>query len=83
MTNQPTFTLGTAIRIAAEAHEGQSRRGGIPYIVHPMTVMTYVDTNAERMAAALHDVVEDCEPAVESERDELEWPHPMARRQAH
>jgi (p)ppGpp synthase/HD superfamily hydrolase len=48
-----------AIRIAVEAHRGQKDRGGAPYILHPLRVMFRVQTEAERMAAVLHDVVED------------------------
>ena len=48
-----------AIRIAVEAHRGQRDRGGAPYILHPLRVMFRVQTEAERMAAVLHDVVED------------------------
>lgn len=48
-----------AIRIAVEAHRGQRDRGGAPYILHPLRVMFRVQTQAERMAAVLHDVVED------------------------
>ncbi|MBV9109275.1 MAG: bifunctional (p)ppGpp synthetase/guanosine-3',5'-bis(diphosphate) 3'-pyrophosphohydrolase, partial [Gemmatimonadetes bacterium] len=48
-----------AIRIAVEAHRGQKDRGGAPYILHPLRMMTRVQTDAERMAAVLHDVVED------------------------
>ena len=54
-------TLGTAIAIAAKAHEGQVDQGGAPYILHPLRVMLRVDTNEERIVAVLHDVVEDCE----------------------
>ncbi|HEX6748587.1 MAG TPA: HD domain-containing protein [Longimicrobium sp.] len=48
-----------AIRIAVEAHAGQKDRAGAPYILHPLRVMFRVQTEAERMAAVLHDVVED------------------------
>jgi len=48
-----------AIRIAVDAHRGQRDRGGAPYILHPLRVMLRVHTDAERMAAVLHDVVED------------------------
>lgn len=51
--------LEEAIRIAAEAHRGQKDRAGAPYILHPLRVMMRVRTDAERMAAVLHDVVED------------------------
>lgn len=48
-----------AIRIAVEAHRGQHDRAGAPYILHPLRMMFRVQTDAERMAAVLHDVVED------------------------
>jgi (p)ppGpp synthase/HD superfamily hydrolase len=51
--------LEEAIRIAVEAHRGQRDRAGAPYILHPLRVMLRVHTDAERMAAVLHDVVED------------------------
>jgi GTP diphosphokinase / guanosine-3',5'-bis(diphosphate) 3'-diphosphatase len=52
-------TLERAIEIAARSHAGQMDKGGEPYILHPMRVMLGVRTLPERMAAALHDVVED------------------------
>jgi len=52
-------TLERAIAIAAQAHEGQFDKGGSPYILHPLKVMMRVSTLEERMAAVLHDVVED------------------------
>jgi (p)ppGpp synthase/HD superfamily hydrolase len=52
-------TLERAIVIAAEAHTGQVDKAGAPYILHPLRVMLRVRTNAERIAAVLHDVVED------------------------
>jgi (p)ppGpp synthase/HD superfamily hydrolase len=51
--------LEEAIRIALEAHRGQKDRAGAPYVLHPLRVMLRVRTDAERMAAVLHDVVED------------------------
>jgi (p)ppGpp synthase/HD superfamily hydrolase len=48
-----------AIRIAVEAHRGQKDRAGAPYILHPLRMMFRMQTDAERMAAVLHDVVED------------------------
>lgn len=51
--------LEEAISIAVEAHRGQKDRAGAPYILHPLRVMFRVQTDAERMAAVLHDVVED------------------------
>jgi (p)ppGpp synthase/HD superfamily hydrolase len=52
-------TLERAIEIAARAHTGQVDKAGEPYILHPLRVMLAVNTPAERITAALHDVVED------------------------
>lgn len=56
-----TFTLDDAIQLARKAHEGQLDKGGRPYIGHPLRVMGRVAGERERMAAVLHDVVEDTE----------------------
>lgn len=52
-------TLERAISIAAQAHSGQVDKAGQPYILHPLRVMLRVNSQDERMAAVLHDVVED------------------------
>ena len=52
-------TLERAIAIAAMAHEGQVDKAGMPYVLHPLRMMLSVDTPEARMAAVLHDVVED------------------------
>lgn len=52
-------TLERAIVIAAAAHAGQVDKADQPYILHPLRVMLRVATEHERMAAVLHDVVED------------------------
>jgi (p)ppGpp synthase/HD superfamily hydrolase len=54
-------TLERAIAIAAQAHAGQLDKAGVPYILHPLRVMLQMDTDDERIVAALHDVVEDCD----------------------
>jgi (p)ppGpp synthase/HD superfamily hydrolase len=54
-----TFTLDDAIQLARRAHEGQLDKSGRPYIAHPLRVMGHVRDEHERMAAVLHDVVED------------------------
>ena len=48
-----------ALRIAVDAHRGQKDRYGAPYILHPLRVLARVRTDAERVVAVLHDVVED------------------------
>ena len=52
-------TLERAIEIAASAHAGQVDKAGAPYILHPLRVTMRVTSLQERMAAVLHDVVED------------------------
>lgn len=52
--------LSEAIMLATEAHAGQFDKGGQPYILHPLRVMLACKTEDERIAAVLHDVVEDC-----------------------
>jgi len=52
-------TIERAIAIALEAHAGQVDKAGAPYILHPLRVMLSLDTLDERIAAVLHDVVED------------------------
>ena len=52
-------TLKRAVEIAHIAHEGQQDRAGRPYIFHPVRVMRRVNSEFEKMAALLHDVVED------------------------
>ena len=56
-------SLEDAIIFAANAHRGQTDKAGRPYITHPLRVMNNLGLDAtldERMAALLHDVVEDC-----------------------
>jgi len=52
-------TLERAIGIACEAHVGQVDKAGEPYILHPLRLMVRMTTEAERITAVLHDVVED------------------------
>jgi GTP diphosphokinase / guanosine-3',5'-bis(diphosphate) 3'-diphosphatase len=52
-------TLERAIALAALAHTGQLDLAGEPYIVHPLRVMLRVSGTHARIAAVLHDVVED------------------------
>jgi (p)ppGpp synthase/HD superfamily hydrolase len=59
-------TLERAIAIAAEAHAGQTDKGGQPYVLHPLRVMLRVATESERIAAVLHDVVEDSDVSLQA-----------------
>ena len=52
-------TLDRAIQIAAAAHAGQVDKENLPNILHPLRVMMHVTGSAEKIAAVLHDVVED------------------------
>lgn len=52
-------TLERAISLAATAHAGQVDKGGHPYILHPLRVMLRMGTDALRIVAVLHDVLED------------------------
>ena len=65
-TNQ---RLEDALAFATESHEGQRRRSGEPYIIHPILVASIVAkiTEDESMviAALLHDVVEDTPVTIE------------------
>ena len=47
------------LAIATEAHAGQTRRGGAPYIEHPIRVAEFFESDASRTVAVLHDVLED------------------------
>jgi len=53
--------LSTAIRIAAVAFEGETDRGGNPYILHCLHVMNQMPSDDPELMtiAVLHDVVED------------------------
>ena len=63
-------TLEKAIEIAARAHTGQVDKAGQPYILHPIQVMLRVQGEDARIAAVLHDVVEDSEVTIDDLRVE-------------
>ena len=63
-------TLERAIEIAVEAHKGQKDKAGNPYILHPLRLMFQMKTDNERMAAVLHDVVEDSDWTLDDLRKE-------------
>jgi len=62
--------LERAIGIALRAHAGQKTKDGSPYILHPLRVMARMTTGEERMAAVLHDVIEDSDLTLEDLRRE-------------
>ena len=66
----PMPTLERAIAIAAQAHAGQFDKAGEPYILHPIQVMLRVSSEQERIAAILHDVVEDSDVTLQQLREE-------------
>jgi (p)ppGpp synthase/HD superfamily hydrolase len=53
--------LAQMLHIATSAHHGQFDKGGNPYILHPLKVMHYLNSDDEElMCMALgHDVIED------------------------
>ena len=50
-----------AMKVAYEAHHGQTDRSGTPYIFHPFHVAEQMDDELSVCTALLHDVVEDTE----------------------
>lgn len=63
--------LERAIKIALDAHEGDKDKAGETYIRHPLRVMDAVETEEARIAAVLHDVVEDGDRTLQDIEDEF------------
>lgn len=66
--------IADAYEFARQAHEGQYRKGGHPYIIHPVEVATIVADELKLgtnpiIAALLHDVVEDTPHTVDEIRE--------------
>ena len=59
--NDTTPTLEDAIILAAQAHRGQiyPSVNSEPFILHPLRVMTRVQSKLAQVVAVLHDVIED------------------------
>jgi guanosine-3',5'-bis(diphosphate) 3'-pyrophosphohydrolase len=53
--------LAQMLHIATSAHHGQFDKGGKPYILHPLRVMSFLKTDDEELQciAIGHDVIED------------------------
>lgn len=77
MSNSPIKkgSLESAIEQATQLHAGQMGKDGLPFILHPLTVLTYVTENGygvlEQIVAILHDVCEDCDVVPEEFRFEF------------
>ena len=63
-------TVERAVAIAAQAHTGQTDKADQPYLLHPLRVLLEMETDEARMAAVLHDVVEDSDWTLEQLREE-------------
>lgn len=63
-------TLELAVKIAADAHAGQTDKAGAPYVLHPLRLMLQMCDDEHRIAAVLHDVVEDSDWTFEGLRRE-------------
>src|ERR1043166_3707509 len=67
--------IGRAFRFAADAHEGQQRRSGEEFVLHPWgaaKICAQLQLDDETIAAALlHDVVEDTDVELEDVRAEF------------
>lgn len=57
--------LEKAIALATKIHSGQTDRYGEPYIQHPFRVMMEMGTRTAKIAAVLHDVIEDSDLTTE------------------
>lgn len=60
-----------ALSLARKLHATQHRKGGQPYVVHPLTIACHaislgVDSENVLSACLLHDVVEDCGVSVDA-----------------
>ena len=68
-SNKELKVIDKAYQLAHEKHEGQYRKSGEPYIVHPLNValiLTDIYADYETISAGLlHDVLEDCDCTVE------------------
>jgi (p)ppGpp synthase/HD superfamily hydrolase len=67
---QPDELMNRALEIALRVHGEQRDRYGAPYIFHPFRVMIRVNSNSEKIAALLHDTVEDGEITLDDLRRE-------------
>lgn len=57
--------LEMAISLAVKHHANQKDKGGNPYIEHPLWVMVHTTGYKCKIAAVLHDIVEDTDVTIE------------------
>ena len=57
--------IETSLQIALRAYAGKTDKAGREYILHPLRVMAKMETDPERSAALLHDVIEDSDITAE------------------
>ncbi|MGD9670319.1 MAG: metal-dependent phosphohydrolase [Hyphomicrobiaceae bacterium] len=70
-------SLGATLDFIMKAHAGQKDKGGFPYYLHPVRVMTrlpYWASDTARHLALMHDVVEDT-PYTYDMLAEMGYPH--------
>ena len=66
MTEEKQYEL--ALEIATKAHAGQIDKSGVDYIKHPVTVASFCKDPKAKVAALLHDVIEDTSVTAEDLR---------------
>ena len=75
MSSKQSPRIKKAITIATKAHEGQLRKTGEPYIIHPLAVMKLLqEWNMDEdsiIAGILHDTVEDTNLTLKEIEDEF------------
>ncbi|MCU8561499.1 bifunctional GTP diphosphokinase/guanosine-3',5'-bis pyrophosphate 3'-pyrophosphohydrolase, partial [Vibrio vulnificus] len=80
LTEPQLEALRQSYVVARDAHEGQTRSSGEPYIIHPVAVariLADMRLDVETLQAALlHDVIEDCD--VSKEDLEAQFGHTVA-----
>ena len=75
MTEKDTECISRAVAMATEAHKGQTRKTGEPYIIHPLAVKKILEEwgmdEDTIIAGILHDTVEDTDLTLNDIKDEF------------
>jgi (p)ppGpp synthase/HD superfamily hydrolase len=68
---KPGEMLTAILVLATQRHAGQYDKQGLPYILHPLKVMYYLDTDEEELQciAIGHDLIEDTKTTYEELRN--------------